>query len=220
MSGWTAIVPIKSWRSGKSRVSMPSDAREELARALTLDTLDVLTAHLDIDQVVVVTVDSHVREEARFRGATVLTESEGGLNDAIRQARDWAANQGDGPTVVVPADLAYLSAEVLAAALAALAQARKAHIPDLAGTGTTLLAAPSASSIDPHYGVDSSALHAAAGFRRIDDVDPRARADIDQLSDLNAEWEPGPRVSALVVSARPAPEAGSRAPQRGPAGAA
>ncbi|HJR90475.1 MAG TPA: hypothetical protein VJ782_09990, partial [Aeromicrobium sp.] len=108
----------------------------------------------------------------------------------------------ENPTVVVPADLAYLSSDVLAAALVALAEKLPAHIPDISGEGTTLLAAASASAIDPHYGLGSSAAHAAAGFSRLEDVDARARTDTDQLSDLDRDWKPGPRVSALRLAMR------------------
>jgi 2-phospho-L-lactate guanylyltransferase len=198
---WTAVVPVKAWRSAKSRLDIPGDVREELARALTLDTLEVLTVHPDIAQVVVVTADADAASEARAHGAMVLGENpvDDPLNDAVRQGCAWVAEvAGDGPTVVVPADLAYLSAAVLVSALAALAELDKAHVPDLAGTGTTLLAATRASEIEPHYGVGSSERHVAAGFTRLDEVDPRARADVDQLDDLNGRWTPGPRVSALI----------------------
>ena len=199
--GWNAVVPVKAWRSAKSRLDVRGDVREQLARALTLDTLDVLASHPDVAHLVVVTADAEAAREADSRGAVVLTEAPSAdpLNDAVRQGCAWVASSaGDGPTVVVPADLAYLSAEVLSSALAALAAAGKAHVPDLDGTGTTLVAAPTASAIDPHYGLGSSELHAAAGFERLESVDPRARSDIDQLDDLNSAWSPGPRVSALI----------------------
>lgn len=206
MSGvvsWTAVVPIKAWQSAKSRLVMPSDVREELARALALDLLDVLSAHHDIGEVVVVTADGRVADEARARGAAVLAERDESLNGAVRQALVWAAEvRADGPTVVVPADLAYLSTDVLTNTLAALAEAGPSHVPDRSGEGTTLLAAPRASAIEPHYGVGSSAAHAAAGFPRVDAVDPRARADIDRLDDLTPAWTPGPRVSALLENGR------------------
>jgi 2-phospho-L-lactate guanylyltransferase len=197
---WAAVVPVKAWRSAKSRLDL--DLREEIARALTLDTLDVLTSHPDIAHVVVVTVDAEVGDEARLRGATVLAEERGGLNGAIRQACAWiASNRADPPTVVVPADLAYLSSGVLAEALEALAANVPAHIPDLSGEGTTLLAARSASAVDPHYGINSSDLHTAAGFARLESVDPKARADIDYLDDLarDAAWVPGRRVAAILA---------------------
>lgn len=199
VTGWTAVVPIKAWHSAKSRVVMPSNVREELAKALALDLLDVLGSHGSIAEVVVVTADTAVADEARMRGATVLIEQGGSLNGAVRQALAWVAEvRADGPTVVVPADLAYLSDEVLTSALARLAAAGASHVPDLSGEGTTLLAAPHASAIEPHYGVGSSTAHAAAGFHRIDGIDPRARADIDRLDDLAPAWVPGPRVSALM----------------------
>jgi 2-phospho-L-lactate guanylyltransferase len=200
--GWTAIVPVKAWRSAKSRLGVPGDLREELARALTLDTLDMLSSHPAVERVVVVTSDPAVASEAGVRGATVLDEDplDDSLNDAVRQGCTWVAERGDGPTVVVPADLAYLSAEVLTSALAALAKLGRAHVPDWEGTGTTLLAASDASQIDPHYGIGSSAAHTAAGFPAVDAADARARADIDRIEDLekSQDWALGPHVSALL----------------------
>jgi 2-phospho-L-lactate guanylyltransferase len=202
---WSAVVPVKSWQSAKSRLAVPVGLRAEAAEALTLDTLDVLTAHPDISDVIVVTADAEASREARLRGATVLDEQSSGsfspLNSAVLQGCDFiAAELGDGPTVIVPADLAYLSADVLAAALGALASAGDAHIPDLIGTGTTLLAASRASVIDPHYGIGSSALHAEHGFPRLVDVDPRIRTDVDQMADLVSDptWSLGPRLSAVL----------------------
>jgi 2-phospho-L-lactate guanylyltransferase len=192
---------VKAWSSAKSRLGVPGDVRAELAQALTLDTLDVLTFHPAIARVIVVTADDAVGLEARARGCAVLAEEPAAdpLNDAVRQG--CASVTGDGPTVVVPADLAYLSGLVLESTLAALAEVGKAHVPDLDGTGTTLLAAPSASAIDPHYGVGSSALHSAAGFARLEPVDPRARADIDAVGDLahDPAWVPGPHVAEILA---------------------
>lgn len=183
---WTAVVPVKAWRTAKSRLDLPPDSRAAMARAMTLDMLDLLTSHPDIAHVVVVTVDTDAAHEAQARGATVLAEDLG-LNDAVRHGCAWVAeHRGDGPTVVVPADLGLLTASALADALAVLAQVGRAHVPDLSGEGTTLLAAPSASAITPFYGVGSSAAHAEAGFVRVEDVDPCVRADIDRLEDLQS----------------------------------
>jgi 2-phospho-L-lactate guanylyltransferase len=202
---WAAVVPVKSWQSAKSRLAVPLGLRAEVAEALTLDTLDVLTAHPDIVHVVVVTADAEASRAARQRGATVLPEESAGsispLNSAVRQGCDFIATErGDGSTVVVPADLAYLSADVVAAALALLAETGPAHIPDLAGSGTTLLAAPRASEIDPHYGIGSSALHEQHGFPALTEVDPRIRADVDQMADLVSDpnWNLGPRLAAVI----------------------
>jgi 2-phospho-L-lactate guanylyltransferase len=154
---------------------------------MTLRVLDLLTSHPDIEHVVVVTVDVDAAREAQVRGATVLAEDLD-LNEAVRRGCAWIAeNQGDGPTVVVPADLGFLTAPALADALSALAEIGRAHVPDLSGEGTTLLAAPAASAITPLYGVGSSAAHADAGFVRVENVDQVVRADVDRLEDLEAD---------------------------------
>jgi 2-phospho-L-lactate guanylyltransferase len=185
-SGWNAVVPVKAWRTAKSRLELPPDSRAAMARSMTLVVLDLLTAHPDIEHVVVVTVDADAAREAQARGATVLAEDLG-LNDAVRRGCAWIAkHRGDGPTVVVPADLGFLTVSALSGALAVLRDVGRAHVPDLSGEGTTLLAAPAASAITPFYGVGSSAAHAAAGFARIEDVDNVVRADVDRLEDLEA----------------------------------
>src|SRR5689334_1984026 len=115
-----------------------------MARAMTLDVLDLLTVHPDIAQVVVVTVDSDAAREAEARGATVLAEDLG-LNEAVMHGCAWITEHGDdGPTVVVPADLGFLTATALSDALAVLAEVGRAHVPDFSGEGTTLLVAPAA----------------------------------------------------------------------------
>ena len=183
---WNAVVPVKAWRTAKSRLELPPDSRAAMARSMTLGVLDLLTAHPDIAHVVVVTVDADAAHEAEVRGATVLAEDLG-LNDAVRRGCAWIAeHRGDGPTVVVPADLGFLTPSALSDALAVLAETGLAHVPDLSGEGTTLLAAPAASAITPFYGVGSSAAHAAAGFQRVEDVHRVVRTDVDRLEDLEA----------------------------------
>jgi 2-phospho-L-lactate guanylyltransferase len=184
---WNAVVPVKAWRSAKSRLDLPPDSRAAMARAMTLDVLDLLATHPDVAHVVVVTVDPDAAREGQVRGATVLAEDLG-LNDAVRYGCAWISeHRGDGPTVVVPADLGFLTAPALSDALAALASIGRAHVPDLSGEGTTLLAAPAASAITPHYGLGSSAAHAAAGFTRVEGVDRVVRADVDRLEDLKGQ---------------------------------
>jgi 2-phospho-L-lactate guanylyltransferase len=183
---WTAIVPVKAWRSGKSRLDLPPDARAAVARRMTLDVLTVLTGHPMIDRVVVVTVDEDAAREARSLGAVVLADDLG-LNDAVQRGCTWVASEaGDGPTVVVPADLGFLTEAALTDALTTLQRIGRAHVPDASGEGTTLLAAPTASEITPFYGVGSSAAHAGAGFVPVVEVDHVVRADVDRLEDLEA----------------------------------
>ena len=183
---WNAVVPVKAWRSAKSRLDLPPDSRAAMARSMTLYVLDLLATHRDIAHVVVVTVDLDAAREGRIRGATVLNEDLG-LNDAVRRGCAWITeHRDDGPTVVVPADLGFLTAPALTDALALLADVGRAHVPDLSGEGTTLLAAPAASAITPFYGIGSSAAHAEAGFARVEDVDQVVRTEVDRLEDLEA----------------------------------
>jgi 2-phospho-L-lactate guanylyltransferase len=85
------------------------------------------------------------------------------------------------------ADLPALRPEELAGALrAAAGSAGPGFVPDHAGTGTTLLAAPGGARLVPRFGPGSAARHAASGARRLTGAWPSLRQDVDTAADLAA----------------------------------
>jgi 2-phospho-L-lactate guanylyltransferase len=189
VSGWTAVVPVKPWGLAKSRLDVPGDDRVRLARAFSLDVLDVVLAAGSVDRVVVVTAETELGSIARRAGAAVLTDrpmlARGLLNRAVDNGRQWAkVNASDAPIVVVPGDLAALNAEVLDATLALLAEQERAFVPDASGMGTTLLAAARPELLIPAYGERSAVHHSDAGYRAVSLVDKRSRRDVDTAADL------------------------------------
>ncbi|MCD9198928.1 2-phospho-L-lactate guanylyltransferase [Aeromicrobium wangtongii] len=189
MTGWTAVVPVKPWGLAKSRLDLPDDDRMRLARAFSLDVLDVVLAAASVDRVVVVTAEAELGAIARRRGAAVLTDrpmlARGLLNRAVDAGRQWAKiNAAGAPIVVVPGDLAALDAGVLDATLGLLAQQERAFVPDASGMGTTLLAAARPELLIPAYGERSAMHHSDAGYRAVPQVDKRCRRDVDTAADL------------------------------------
>ncbi len=84
-------------------------------------------------------------------------------------------------------DLPALRPADLALALAGLpVRARRGFVPDAAGTGTALLAAPPGVALDPRFGPGSAAAHAASGAVRLDGGWPTLRQDVDTAADLAA----------------------------------
>ncbi len=197
MTGWTAIVPVKSWGAGKQRLE--SEQRPDLARAFALDVLAVLDASEQVAQVVVVSDEPElVAGENR-----VVVADPGSLNGAITAARDHLVARGAaGPAVVIPADLPSLTVEVLEVALNQLGSHAVAFVPDADGTGTTLLAAADLARLDPHYGPGSAQLHARIAVP-VTDVDPRVRRDVDSSTDLSDAVDLGVGVQTNATVAWP-----------------
>jgi 2-phospho-L-lactate guanylyltransferase len=111
-------------------------------------------------------------------GAAVVPDPGTGLNEAIAAAgfrEPWVALLGDLPA---------LTPEALTEALDVAGQHAVAFVPDVAGTGTTLLAA--ANGTVTHFGADSAAQHEAAGYQRVESVPVVVRQDVDDLASLHA----------------------------------
>lgn len=182
---WTAIVPVKHTARGKSRLR----ASPRLTRAIAFDTLDAIAAA--VARVVVVTDDPDVARHARELGADVVAEPahhddvddvEGGLNAAV------AAGLGTverGPVAVVHADLPALAPDALVALLDEAAAEEFAALPDLDGSGTTILTARTPRALRPSFGAGSFARHRAAGAAALT-APPALRHDVDTAAQLNA----------------------------------
>ncbi|WP_229052368.1 2-phospho-L-lactate guanylyltransferase [Aeromicrobium sp. Leaf350] len=194
MSGWTAVIPVKPWRLGKSRLH--SSRRITLARAFALDTLEATAATPSVGRVVVVSSEAGLILPARSLGAAIVADhplkGAGGLAAAVDLGRRWAVSRFPGePIVVVPADLPCLTPEVLDGVLAEAAEPATSFVPDAQGDGTTLLAARIPRVLPIAYGPGSADLHRAAGAHPLFDVDPRARRDVDTVLDLQAAAQLG-----------------------------
>jgi 2-phospho-L-lactate guanylyltransferase len=182
---WRLVLPIKGTPDAKSRLSVPVGiGRATLARAMALDTLQAALDCRQVGLVLVVTSDRSVAEAAEAAGALVEPDPGSGLNDAVRRGVDRLGGQGDGPVGVLLADLPALRPADLAAALLAASAHQVAYVPDAEGTGTVLLAATSAPSLQPEFGDGSAGRHERGGAVRLELDRPRLRRDVDVQSSL------------------------------------
>ncbi|MEV1328843.1 2-phospho-L-lactate guanylyltransferase [Micromonospora costi] len=201
---WAIVVPVKHLAAAKSRLrgALPGVPHEELALALAADTVRAVRACPAVAEVLVVTDDTRVGAEARAAGARVLPDRPGaGLNAAFRHG---AAAARAGWVAALTADLPALRPAELAAALAAAREdpAVRTFVADAPGTGTVLLTAPPGVPLDPRFGVDSAAAHAASGARPLAGEWPSLRRDVDTAEDLAAAATLGlgPRTAALTAA--------------------
>jgi 2-phospho-L-lactate guanylyltransferase len=197
---FTAIIPIRSWGTSKTRLHDDVSIRVELARAFALDTVESAIRARLVGRVVVVTDDPDVTADVRALGARVVRERFAGhedpLNAALHRARLWSAHRHTHePVVVVPSDLPALTPGVLDHVLLVARGEQFSFVPDARGSGTTLLAAAEPRLLEHAYGADSARAHEDLGAVRLDGAPAAARHDVDTLDDLV-------RVSRLGMGSR------------------
>ncbi len=202
-ASWTVVIPVKRTAIAKSRLAAAYPrARPELALAFAVDTTAAALRARGVAAVVVITDDPAVRRAVTALGADVVPdEPDAGLNPALEHAAETAVRAGQG-VAALSADLPALRPAELAAALAACVPAR-GFVADAAGTGTTLLAAPSGQPLTPRFGGNSATAHRLSGatpvtLTGIDSL----RRDVDTAADLTAAIAlgVGPRTAAVLAS--------------------
>ncbi len=201
LSNVHVVVPLRGIDSGKSRLGEALDAEERSAIILGLlaRTLEVLAAWPPAQRVYLVTGDAQTGELARRAqpALTVLTEPrEGGLNAALRAARDTAMSNGATAVLMLPADLPLLDGVALnrlldgadAALAAGNGHALVVVAPADARRGTNALLVAPPDLIDPQFGETSLEAHLRAAATADATVqlvvDPQLGFDLDTPDDL------------------------------------
>jgi len=189
---WVVIVPIKRLEIAKSRLSdTPPGRRRELALAFALDTIIAVRACSVVTSVVTVTDDVQAQALALELGAEVVPdEPDAGLNLALTHAES-AVRQGRTRVGVVAlsSDLPSLRPEELAAFIQKVEGSGPGRffVRDVAGTGTSVLAATPAVELSPEFGPRSAARHRRSGAIEVDLDDARLSTlhrDVDTDVDL------------------------------------
>lgn len=205
---WSVVVPAKRLAVAKTRLrpvtAGAAVAHADLVLALLADTVAAAVACPVVRSVLVVTDDPDAAAEVVALGArTVTDEPDSGLNAAL----EHGARTADGPAVAaLSSDLPALRPAELAAALTAAAAAARCFVPDVHGTGTTLLTAVG-TALRPAFGAGSAAAHRAGGALALSGDWPGLLQDVDTEADLRVALGlgTGARTSALAVHLGTAP---------------
>ena len=179
---FAAIVPIRSWATGKSRLGLDDAERASLGRAFALDVIDVLQQSPDIDLVVVVTADEDVR--AAVDCVEVVPDRGQTLDDAVSQGCAHVLAGGGSRVVVVPSDLPCLTVDALAEVVRMSDGHEHAYSPDTEGDGTGIIVSRDAVGLVTSYGPGSAAAHRAAGLIPLFAAPVEARRDVDTVAHL------------------------------------
>lgn len=191
MTTW-AIVPVKSFQTGKSRLGgiLSDDERRQLNEYLLKRTLSVLMAVNGLEKILVISKDEMALEKARLVGASTLLETgEGGLNRALYQATNTLDKSMD-RLLVIPTDLLLMTSDDVEQLLELGSNPPVVVVaPDRYENGTNALLVHPAGNIRYRYGQGSSKKHIEEAHKRginvIIPVLPDLTFDLDMPEDLN-----------------------------------
>jgi 2-phospho-L-lactate guanylyltransferase len=164
-----AIIPVKPLNHAKSRLAraLQAPTRAALVRSIFSRTLDVIAQVPRIGGVIVVSRDLTILELARQRNAITLMESDSGLNPAITQAAQWAAQHQARSVIVIPVDLPLITADDLRAVIDQAVEERCVVIaPDRHEDGTNVLLVRPPDAVHFAYGTSSFNVHRAQADAR------------------------------------------------------
>ena len=214
------VVPVKQLPAAKSRLRGAADgglgepaAHARLALALAHDTVAAVRGCPAVRHLLAVSPDPAVAAELAAVGVEVVPDGRvTGLNAAFR--RGAAVLRRRDPDAVVgalQADLPALRPDELCAALdealrlfADDAAVTRAFCADAEGSGTTLLLAAPGTPLDPRFGADSAARHAASGAGALTGELAGLRRDVDTIDDLRGAADLGLGVHTRAVLTRSA----------------
>jgi len=178
VSGLWAVVPVKCFARGKSRLErvLTRPAREALARSLCAHVLSTLADCDEIDGVLVATDCTLVERFAESRGALVLRDDPskppggdaavGSLAHVVDRALGVLARREVSAAIVLMADLPLLAPDDVRALASALDRAPIVVAPDRAGHGTNALALSPPVRIRTCFGSEVSFHRHVARARR------------------------------------------------------
>lgn len=177
MTDWTAVVPLKLYQTGKSRLSSVLDIeqRRALAEAMAQHVLGVLGDVSSISRVVLLSS----RRPVWWTGDWSQDNSDD-LNQALTV---WRNTHGSGALLVIHADLPFLADTDVLQLLEAASEAGLAMATDRDCSGTNAIAIAAGSTVQFCFGYGSRQAHEAQRAMKVIQADGLAR-DIDSPADL------------------------------------
>lgn len=190
-----AVIPVGTLEGTKSRLGGTLDAeeRQDLTERLLSRTVAAALAVQDLADVLVISPDRDLLRRAANLGARTLRQRSRGLNSGLDEARDDVLAGGADAILILPIDLAFVSALTVASVVGPLLGGGPGRtvvlVTDRHGNGTNALALRPPGVIEFAFGPGSRIAHrdaaVAAGATYTEVASPLA-FDIDTPADLVA----------------------------------
>ncbi len=195
-----AVVPVRSPREGKSRLSsvLSVARRSALVQSMLARVLTALMGARKIDRIVIVSPEDRVEVPP---GVDLLQDHGTGLNAAVQLAQQSLTERFDA-MLVVAADAPQVTAEEIDRLIDRAATEQVVVVPDRHGEGTNALWMTLPSTLLPQYGARSADAHLEAAIKlglRVARIEiPGLSHDVDVPDDLQAEPMPADQARLLA----------------------
>ena len=203
----SAVVPIKSFASAKTRLGGKLDPaqRSALARASAIRVLTAISRCPAIDARIAVVEDEETAGLARnHRFETLLRPDLWGQSAAVEAGFEHARRLGAETVLTVSADVPLTRPQDVEALLKPQGPVL-VMVSNLGGEGTNALRLSPAQPLRLHFGPGSLEQHRREadllGLRVLVLDNPRVRIDIDTPDDLDALEKSGPEGRRVLVEA-------------------
>jgi 2-phospho-L-lactate guanylyltransferase len=159
------LVPVKNLSNAKQRLASLLDQpmRTELAQAMLLDVLSVLSNWANCPEVGIVTTDSHAMNLAATFGFQVIPDNNISETAAIELATRVCESRGIESTLVIPGDIPLINPAELDQIMKAAPVQGSVLVPAADGRGTNAAFRRPAGLFPLRFGNDSFKPHRAAG---------------------------------------------------------
>ena len=192
MTNW-AILPVKAFRKGKSRLrgALTLPELERLNQECFQRTFTELLKSACIDRIVTVSREKLALDWALAQGGLVIYEKRpSSLNQAVRAGLDYILARESGQVLIVPTDLPLMTAADVQSLFSVAQPPRSLVIvPDLAQAGTNALLLSQPDFLFLSFGQHSFQNHCAQalnhGLRLIVYLNRSIQQDLDTPADLN-----------------------------------
>ena len=188
-----AIIPVKAFSKGKSRLSaaLTDEERSALNKIMFSHVLRVAISTPKIDEVIVISRDSNVLDMAEKTGAhAILEEDESTLNGALETARKAAIILEASALLILPSDLAKIRSKDLEIIIQSNSPDTSSVViaPDTKLSGTNVLLLQPPDIIPFSFGKNSFPKHQEdankAGCKVTILERPNLTFDVDEPDDL------------------------------------
>ncbi len=187
-----AVVPVKGLTDAKKRLAnyLSPNERKKLVRAMLLDVLNALHESRSFAEVLVVSPDESLVQEAEQNHAVFLRQSGSGLNSAVQQATLSASHEDVSSITTVLADLPLVEPRDFEELVQISEQRPRVVLaPSLKGGTNVILRSPP-DIISTSYGRWSYAKHLRTAQKKgvlvYSISNSRLSFDVDTIDDLRA----------------------------------
>jgi 2-phospho-L-lactate guanylyltransferase len=185
----SAIVPVKSFATSKTRLELPENKKIELCKLMLEEVLQTLSLSNIIDKIVIVSKDDKVLSIAKEYNTIHLTDNETGVNQAVARADKYLKEKGFDVSVVFPQDIPFIKTQDIDFLMRFQNPPKFALIvPSCHFDGTNALVRMPVDLMETHYDEDSYKIHLTTGKSYTPNTSlvfvRRIMMDIDTSDDL------------------------------------